>query len=71
MRFRLAVYHTTSANKYNAEMRHEYFGDADSIWHLWFHFARQMNFQHVEVYSLDGQRIHPEKGLNAMTDYTL
>ena len=71
MRFRLAVYHTGSDNKYDASRRFEYFGDSEAIWALWFHFAREMNLKHVEVYSLDGRKLDPETGSSAMVDYQL
>jgi hypothetical protein len=71
MRFRLAVYHTSSANKFDASRSFEYFGDSEAIWALWFHFAREMGLTHVEVYSLDGRKLNPEAGVSAMVDYQL
>lgn len=71
MRFRLVVYKTQDGNKYAANERHEYLGDREAIWHLWFTFAKTLQFPHVEVYSLDGRKLDPEKGLNAMSDYSV
>lgn len=71
MRFRLVVYLTHQDNKYEAEERYEYLGDRDAIWHLWFTFAKTLQFPHVEVYSLDGRKMEPEKGLCHMSDYSV
>ena len=70
MRFRLVHYDTQEGNKYVADRRHEYLGDREAIWHLWFTLAKSLGKKHVEVYSLDGRKLEPEKGITAMTDYT-
>ncbi len=69
--FRLVVYHTHEANKYAAEERFEYFGSADAIWRLWYTYARELKLPHVEVYSLDGAKQFPEKGINGLTGYNI
>lgn len=69
MRFRLVAFFTESNNKYHAERHVEYFGDRESIWHLWFLLTQELHHKHVEVYSLDGRRLDPDKGLAAMIDY--
>lgn len=71
MRFRLVVYETSESNKFMAEERHEYLGDRNAIWKLWFMLVKQLNKRHVEVYSLDGTRQKPENGLAGMTDYSV
>ena len=72
MRFRLVFYDTTDQNKYASDRRHEYLGDRDAIWSLWFLLNNQLKKPHVEVFSLDGTRQHPELGcLEGMTDYNL
>lgn len=71
MRFRLVWYDTHYDDKFLCENEHrfEYFGSALAIHHLWFVLTRMGN-KHVEVYSLDGRRQEPEKGLRGgMIDY--
>ena len=71
MKFRLVCWDTTSDNKYDAEKRYEYLGNALSIWNLWFMLVRQLQKQHVEVYNLNGLRQEPEKGLTGLGDYNV
>lgn len=68
MQFRLTFYKTTSKNKYDSETRHEYFGNRESIWYLWFILKDE---GHVEVFSLDGRKQEPEKGISGMIGYTI
>ena len=71
MQFRLVIYRTKEENKYYADDRHEYLGDRDAIWYLWYAFTKELGYKHVEVYSLDGTKQHPEKGISGLTGYNL
>lgn len=71
MRFRLVFHDTPEDNKYAANNRHEYLGDREAIWHLWFMLTKTLNKKHAEVFSLDGRKLEPEKGLNGMVDYNI
>ena len=71
MRFRLVFHNTNEENKYAADARHEYLGDRDAIWHLWYVLVRQIGKKHVEVFSLDGTKQRPEIGLHGMSDYNV
>jgi hypothetical protein len=71
MRFRLVLHDTQSDNKYDATSRHEYLGDRDATWHLWYTLAKVLGKKHVEVFNLDGTKLDPEKGLHLMTDYNV
>ena len=68
MRFRLVVYNTNAANKYEALHAHEFLGDASAIWFLWFTLTNDARKKHVEVFNLAGQRLNPELGLCDMVD---
>ena len=69
--FRLTWYRTESENKYDAETRCEYIGDRDSIWSLWATLTKQLDYKHVEVFSLDGTRQEPELGRYGLTGYNV
>lgn len=71
MRFRLVCWDTTSEHEYDAKYRYEYLGDALSIWSLWFMMTKQLQKQHVKVYSLDGIKQEPEKGMQGLKDYNV
>lgn len=71
MRFRLVLYDTADENKYATESRHEFFGDLDAIWHLWFILTRTLGKKHVEVFSLDGTKQRPDLGSTGMGDYNI
>lgn len=71
MKFRLVCYETDSENKYDAYHRVEFLGDRDSVFWLWFTLTRKLGEKHVEVFSLDGRKLEPEKGINGMVDYNL
>lgn len=73
MKFRLVWYYTDSDNKYDSNDRFEIFGDRDSIWRMWYVLTRELtrNNKHVEVYSLDGTKQEPEKGICGMIGYNL
>jgi hypothetical protein len=68
MQFRLVFYNTKSENKYDAEYRYEYFGNRESIWYLWFTLK---DSGHVEVFSLDGRKQEPEKGISGLVGYNI
>lgn len=68
MRFRLVIRDTDSDNKYHAEHGYEFLGDQESIMFLWIQF-KKMGKKHVEVFSLDGTKQAPEKGINGLCDY--
>lgn len=69
MRFRLVYYDTTDENKYAADRVHEYIGDREAIWRAWYMLARELKRPHVEVYSINGARQDPAKGIDGMQDY--
>lgn len=69
MRFRLVLYETDSENKHDAERRYEFMSDKQGIWWLWFNL--KMKCKHVEIYSLNGELQHPEKGLQGLIDYNV
>lgn len=71
MRFRLVFYDTNDENKYATESRHEYLGDRDAIWYLWFLLTRTLGKKHIEVFALDGTKQNPDIGLHGMSDYGL
>lgn len=71
MRFRLVIYDTTEDNKYAAERRHEFLGDKDAIWFLWYTFSKIEGKKHIEVFNLAGDKQHPENGSNGMVDYNV
>lgn len=71
MRFRLVLYRTNDENKYYAYDRHEYLGDKDATWYLWYNLVKELGNKHVEVYSLDGIKQHPEKGIHGLMDYSV
>lgn len=71
MRFRLTYYQTKLNNKYEAENRFEYLGDAKSIWELWYLLTKNMDDQHVEIFSLNGIKQQPHIGISGLQDYTL
>ena len=54
MRFKVVVYNTKSANKFDAEDTFEYLGDVDSAWFLWFVLTKKSGYRHVEVFNLAG-----------------
>jgi len=62
MNYRLVVYNTNSENKYDADNKYEYLGDAESILMLWSLFTKAGIYgcRHVEIYDLDGTRQYPE-----------
>jgi hypothetical protein len=63
-------YKTKSENKFDANEKHEYLGDRESIWNLWYRLTKILNEKYVEVYSLDGRRQTPELGLQGLIDYS-
>jgi hypothetical protein len=67
MRFRLVIRDTNSDNKYDADSCYEFLGDKESIMFLWIQF-KKMGKNHVEVFSLDGTKQEPEKGVNGLCD---
>lgn len=71
MRFRLVFHDTNEENKYAANDRHEYLGDREAIWHLWFLLTRTLGKKHIEIFSLDGTKQQPEVGLHGMCDYNV
>jgi hypothetical protein len=73
MRFRLVVYNTTDDNKYKADTdgRHEFLGNREAIWFLWFTLTEKLGKKHVEVFSLDGTPQKPELGFHGMSDYNV
>ena len=71
MRFRLVIHDTKDENKYTADRRHEFLGDRDAIWFLWFTFAKTMGKRHVEVFNLAGDKQRPEDGINGMSDFNV
>ena len=71
MRFRLVWYITREENKYEAHYTHEYFGNEEAIWRLWYALAKELGYPHVEVYSLDGRKQTPEEGMHTFTDYSV
>ena len=71
MKFRLVCYDTEDEIKYCADKRYEYLGNKEDIWQLWFMLTSQLNKFHVEIYSLDGLRQEPEKGINGLSDYNV
>ena len=71
MRFRLVLYRTKEDNKLYADNRHEYFGDKAAIWYLWYAFTKELGYKHVEVFSLDGIKQEPEKGIAGMIEYSI
>ncbi len=71
MRFRLAYYDTTEENKFAAERRHEYVGNRDAIFNLWFMLTRTLGKKHVEVFNLAGEKQRPEDGVNGLCDYNI
>lgn len=71
MRFRLTWYDTDDELKYSTEARYEYLGDRDAIFTLWFLLTNTLKKKHVEVFSLNGVKQHPELGFAGLTDYVL
>ena len=71
MRFRLVAYLTKDENRYSTEHRIEILGDRESIFNVWFTYAKELSYPHVYVYSLDGRRLEPNKGIHEMTDYSI
>lgn len=71
MRFRLVAYLTKDENKYSTEHRIEILGDRESIFNVWFNYTKELSYPHVYVYSLDGRRLEPNKGIHEMTDYSI
>lgn len=71
MRFRLTLHDTDNENKYSASSKYELFGDRDAIWYLLYTFAKLQNKKHVEVFNLAWHKQDPEKGLHAMSDYSI
>lgn len=69
--FRLTFYDTTKDNKYEATDRHEYLGNKESVFKLWYLLTKVLGKKHVEIFSLDGQKQNPESGLLGLTDYNL
>lgn len=71
MQFRLVLYRTREDNKYQAEDKYEYLGNRDEIWYLWYVFAKEMKYPHVEVFALNGIKQKPEEGYNGVKYYSL
>jgi len=75
MRFRLVIYDTQSDNKFDAVRRYEILGDRDAIWFIWFTLTQGLmgtkKQKHVEVFHINGTRLHPEKGIANMEDYII
>ena len=71
MRFRLVVYMTDADNKFEASRAHEYLGDEQAIYHLWYTFSKICKHKHVEIYNLMGVRLDPEIGISCMVDYSV
>ncbi len=69
MRFRLVFHDTQDDNKYAANKVHEYLGDREAIWQLWYMLTKTLKMKHVEVFSLDGTKQEPEKGYPGLVDY--
>ena len=69
MRFRLVWYVTKEDKKYSAKDIHEYLGDVHVILCLWHVLKKELNYNHVEVYSIDGRKLEPEHGIHGMIDY--
>jgi hypothetical protein len=72
MQFRLTWHDTRHDNKYEAdtEYRYEYLGGREAIWRLWYELDRLGN-KHLAVYSLDGTKQRPERGLGGLTGYNI
>ena len=72
MRFRLTIHCTRSENKFESEpdFRHEFLGNAADVWFLWYTLTN-LGYPHVEVFSLDGRKLDPAKGINEMIDYNI
>ena len=68
--FRLVWYDTKYENKYEADKIHQFMGDFDSIFRLWFVLTAERSCKHVEVYNLNGVRQHPERGSSGMTAHS-
>ena len=73
MQFRLTFYKTYSQEKFHAQPsdRMEFFGDRNSIWSLWYLLHKEQGYPHVFVHNLQGDKQHPEDGINGMWGYSL
>ena len=69
MRFRLVAYLTKSEDKYSTDDRIEIIGNRESIFNVWFTYTQKLKYPHVDVYSLDGRKLDPNKGIQGMPDY--
>jgi hypothetical protein len=58
---RLVWYDTNSGHKYDADNRYEYLADVEAILVLYLALEK-IGAKHVEVFSLDGTRLDPNKG---------
>lgn len=70
MRFRLTWHDTPNDNKYASDYRYEFLGDREAIFRLWYELDR-LGHKHLAVFSLDGTRQEPEKGLGGLVDYNI
>lgn len=66
MTHQLHWYNTKKDNKWEASDVYKVYGDAESIFMMWYVLHKQMKEQHVEVYDLMGHGRFPEDGLNAI-----
>lgn len=71
MQFRVVVFHTSSEHKYDAADSYEFLCTRDGAWFLYHILVRLLEFKHVEVYTLDGSKLEPEKGFSHIVGYTL
>ncbi|MDD5151758.1 MAG: hypothetical protein PHC28_14985 [Flavobacterium sp.] len=47
--------------------RYEYIGDLKSTWKLWYELTVNCEYRFVEVFTLEGIKCDPEKGINYMS----
>jgi hypothetical protein len=70
MRFRLTWHDTKHEDKYAAEHRHEFLGNREAIFRLWYELDR-LGYKHLAVHSLDGTLQEPERGMGGLVDYNI
>jgi len=66
MRFRLTWFDTDNEDKWTADNRYEYLGNAQSIFRLWFTLTHELHAKHIDVFMLDGSRCDLRKGIEHM-----
>ena len=69
--FRVVWYKTKDSNKFHADDRHEYLTDREGAFTLWYYLNKELGYPHVEVYSLDGVKQEPTKGINGLSGYSV